>query len=388
MHLKPLKKISTPPRLDLSHIVRNSPENHLQNWSKIRMHIKRSVVPIAILIIVILWMMSGIFSSKKTEETDMSAQDPFHVRVVTSQTQEHPLYLMVQGQTAAARIVDLKAKIPGTIEAIVEPEGKLVQQGTIIAKIALDNRVTRLEAAKRLVEQRKLEYAASQQLLKQGFEPKLKAALAASDLANAEQILDLIQKEIEKTNIKAPFHAIIDKYYIEVGDFLDVGGLIVRIVELDPLIVQFNVPENYIYRLQPDAPVKIQLLTGHSIEGKISLVGSIADPKTRTFLVEAKFPNPEQKLRDGLTATVTIEVDRVQAHKIAPSTLSLAEDGTLGIKTINKDNQVIFNPVQIVDEDREAYWITGLPETAEIITDGHEYAETGSTVTPDGAPHE
>jgi multidrug efflux system membrane fusion protein len=103
---------------------------------------------------------------------------------------------------------------------------------------------------------------------------------------------------------------------------------------------------------------------------------------TRTFAVELEVPNPDGTLPAGVTAEIQITGGTAMAHKISPSLLSLETDGTIGVKTLDDQDQVVFHPVEIARSQTDGIWVTGLPETARIITVGQGYVLAGQMVEP------
>jgi multidrug efflux system membrane fusion protein len=106
---------------------------------------------------------------------------------------------------------------------------------------------------------------------------------------------------------------------------------------------------------------------------------------TRTFAVELEVPNPDGALPAGVTAEIQISGGTVMAHKISPSLLNLETDGTIGVKTLDDQDRVIFNPVAIARSQTDGIWVTGLPENARIITVGQGYVLVGQIVDPSSA---
>ena len=107
-----------------------------------------------------------------------------------------------------------------------------------------------------------------------------------------------------------------------------------------------------------------------------------ADPTTRTFRVELTVPNPDLSLRDGQTAEILIEAQGVTAHLLAASTLTLDDDGTLGVRTIDADSAALFHPVTVLRDTIDGVYVTGLPEQVDVITVGQEFVTDGVIVAP------
>jgi multidrug efflux system membrane fusion protein len=123
----------------------------------------------------------------------------------------------------------------------------------------------------------------------------------------------------------------------------------------------------------------MKLVTGELINGNLTFVSKSASPSTRTFKVESQISNKDGNVRDGVTAEMTIKTKVVKAHKISPSILLLNDAGKIGVRSI-KDSIVIFNEVKILEDSESGLWITGLPESLELIVQGQGFVEDGQKV--------
>jgi multidrug efflux system membrane fusion protein len=186
--------------------------------------------------------------------------------------------------------------------------------------------------------------------------------------------------ELNRTEVKAPFDGYIEDI-VKPGNLLERGQLCATIIELDPITFIAEVPENFIKDVREGQIVNISLVTGDNIQGKLTFVSKSASVATRTFRVEAEIANPSGIVRDGISGTMVIDTDPVLAHKISPSILLLADNGELGVKTVNSENMVEFFPVQIIQDTEEGIWVAGLPDFSNIIVLGQGFVETGQIVS-------
>jgi biotin carboxyl carrier protein len=186
--------------------------------------------------------------------------------------------------------------------------------------------------------------------------------------------------ELNRTEVKAPFDGYIEDI-VKPGNLLERGQLCATIIELDPITFIAEVPENSIKDVKEGQDVKISMVTGDEVTGKLTFVSKSASVATRTFRVEAEIKNPNGIVRDGISGTMVIDTDPILAHKISPSILLLADNGMLGVKTVNNDNKVEFFPVQIIQDTEAGIWVSGLPDFSNIIVLGQGFVETGQTVS-------
>ena len=126
----------------------------------------------------------------------------------------------------------------------------------------------------------------------------------------------------------------------------------------------------------------IGLGQGGEIAGKVTFLSRDADPTTRTFRVEITVDNGDLALRSGQTAEIAIQADGAMAHLLPSSVLTLDDEGTLGVRTVAEDDTALFMPVQVLRDTRDGIWVTGLPDSAKVITVGQEYVTDGVPVAP------
>ncbi|MEM8658166.1 MAG: efflux RND transporter periplasmic adaptor subunit, partial [Pseudomonadota bacterium] len=104
-----------------------------------------------------------------------------------------------------------------------------------------------------------------------------------------------------------------------------------------------------------------------------------ADEVTRTFRVEIQVPNEDQSIRDGVTAEIMIGLDGATGHLVPQSALTLNDTGELGIRA-NEDGIARFMPVTPIRDDAEGVWISGLPDSVEIIVVGQDFVRDGRKI--------
>ena len=180
--------------------------------------------------------------------------------------------------------------------------------------------------------------------------------------------------------VNAPFDGYLETFSVKEGDYLNTGAVCATIIDPDPMRLIGEVSEKEINFVKVGSKANAKLISGKKVQGIVSFVSTSANRGTRTFRVEIDVKNSDRSIRDGVSAQIEIEGNIILAHKISPSILMLGEDGELGIRTVNKDNQVEFNQIEILEDSIDGIWIAGLPINTRIITVGQEYVFQGQTV--------
>ena len=185
--------------------------------------------------------------------------------------------------------------------------------------------------------------------------------------------------ELNRTEVKAPFKGYIERI-VKPGNYISKGQTCAVIIELDPITFVAEVPETEIKKVINNQNVEIELVTGEVIKSKLSFVSKSASASTRTFRVEAKVSNASGKIRDGITGTMTIQTNKVLANKISPSILLLSDEGNLGVRAVNENDEVKFLPINIVEDTNDGIWVTGIPNLSKLIVLGQGFVRNGEKV--------
>ncbi|MBO6658877.1 MAG: efflux RND transporter periplasmic adaptor subunit [Pseudomonadales bacterium] len=311
---------------------------------------------------------------------------PTRVRVATVHASEQERTLSVRGRTEAKRSVVIQSQVSGLVVERPVERGDIVDEGDLLCRISVEDREVGFVEAKAAVEQAKIEFEGSQRLSKEGLQSETAIAQTRARLAAADAILERRRLEQERLSIRAPFLGVVEEKHMEVGQFVAPGSDCVTLVDLDPMLFVGNVTEGERRYLEPGQMAQATLSTGEVIEGVVTFVAKTAEQATRTYPINIEVENDDFHIPSGLTAQIEIPVENIRAQKISPALLVLDDDGQLGVRTINADHRVVFNPIDIVIDEPDGVWVTGLPEVAQIIVVGQQLVVAGELVDPSHVP--
>ena len=279
-------------------------------------------ISLYILVPILLWMVSGFFKEdepqKPTETSDL-----FNVQTLLSEASEYQPLIKLKASTKSEKRINVKAKTSGEVVKIGAIQGAYVEKDTVLCSLGI--------------------------------------------------------VELNRTEVKAPFSGFIEQI-VKPGNFLERGQVCATIIQLDPITLIAGVPEYDINKVRIDQNVLVELVTGQKVNGKLTFVSKSASPDTRTFIVESQINNSDGKIKDGLTAEISIEIDKVMAHKISPSILLLNDEGKLGIRIVNENKYAKFIEIIILEDSEEGLWVTGIPDEVEIVIQGQGFVEDGQEV--------
>lgn len=348
------------------------------------------LVSAGIALVIVVWLLSGTLFPSDTADEDTShiAGGPSagedkqrsNVRVRTQLAEEVQRTIVVNGNTAPARIVELAAETDGRIEYIGAERGSNVDRGQIIVRLDERDRRARLAQAKATVKQREVEFDGREKLKTSSYvsEAQLQEAIAALETARAE--LTRAELDLDYMSIRAPFDGALQARAVEVGDFVKSGDKVATFVDNRTMIVSANLSEFDAGYVQVGDQASAMLATGDNIHGRIRYVAPVADESTRTFKVELEVDNSDGRLRAGGTAELLIPAETLLAHRMSPSLLTLDDEGNVGVKIVNDENEVEFVVADIALAESDSVWVAGLPKSATLITVGQGYVADGAVV--------
>ncbi|HYH21263.1 MAG TPA: efflux RND transporter periplasmic adaptor subunit [Azospirillum sp.] len=348
----------------------------------------------AITLAAVVWVLSGQFGGSRpaapreaTPKAVATAEEPVQaVRVSTLTARPMTSEVILQGRTEAWRAVDLRAEVRGRVEEVLVERGAAVDAGTPLVRLAVNDRRAQLDQAKALVAQRQIEYDAARTLNQRGHAAAVQLAQARANLDAALAAARKAEVDLANTEVRAPFEGVLDKRPVNLGDFLDVGNPVAMVVDLDPLRVVGFASERNVAELRVGGTGFARIVGMPEVEGRIAYIAATADAATRTFRVELEIPNTNHRIMSGLTAQLRLPMATKVAHFVAPSALSLADDGNIGVKIVDDGGRARFVPVDIVGTGGDGIWLGGLPERITLITVGHEYVGSGNKVKAVEAP--
>jgi len=347
-----------------------------------------------------LWMLSGQFGKPPVAEQPTlaeanairaaSKQDAAPVNVRARVINATPQFdeLTLRGRTENKRSLIVKSETTGrVIERPIE-RGDRVNTGEVLCRLADDDRTASLAEAQAGLEQARIDYEGSltlreRSLLSESSVAQVKARVAAAEADVARRTLDL-----ERAVIRAPFPAIVEDVHVEIGDYVNPGAACVALVDMNPMLLVGQVSEKDVQDLRVGGTATGLLQDGRSVSGTVRFIGQQSDAATRTYPIEVEVPNPDFSLRSGITTQIIVPTATVMAQKVSPAVFALDDEGKIGVRTLNQRNQVEYHHVEVLRDDVDGVWVTGLPNVATIITVGQEMVVPGQVVNATYEPEE
>ena len=343
----------------------------------------------ALVVAIVGWMGSGYVLPSEDADTPQASDgevEPVSVAVEQSSTQQVTLYFQAEGQAQPDRDTEIRAETSGDVAEVLVAKGADVGDGAVIARLSATRAEADLERAREELDRAQREFNNASELLERGVATVDRVSQARATLAAAKAAVTTAEEAMDSLEIKAPFAGRIETLSLDKGEFVQAGANVGRIVDNRPLTVAIQVPQQALGRIKSGQTARVSFITGEEREGTVSFVGTAASAETRTFLTEITVSNEAGAIPAGISAEIRIPTGTEDAHFVQPSTVSLSPEGRLGVKTVDDTNTVVFHPIEVVRAEIDGIWVTGLPETARIITVGQGFVREGEDVKPSVNP--
>jgi len=230
------------------------------------------------------------------------------VEAITASTAPMPQSITAVGSLRSDESVTLRPEVAGRVSAIGFQEGQRVTKGTVLVKLDPAINEAEVQQAKANLTLAKAKYDRAVDLQKQGFISGQARDEAENSLKVMEASLSLATAKLNKMEIRAPFSGLIGLRSVSVGDYVKEGQDMVNLESIDPLKVDFRVPEIYLRRVQVGQKLEVSLdaLPGRKYEGMVSAINPLVDAAGRAIVIRAQVRNADTALRPGMFARVKL----------------------------------------------------------------------------------
>ena len=237
---------------------------------------------------------------------------PEAVTSIVAHQERWPATMGVIGTMEAVHGVQVSADLPGTVDKINFESGQFVKAGQVL--VELDTRQERaqiaaLEAQRDLA---KVNFARTEQLFNAGVISRADYDAAGAQQKQTEANVAETRATIERKTIVAPFSGILGIRKVNLGQYLAAGNAIVQLQSLDPIYVDFGVPQQDVpqVRIGNGLHVSSEDIGGQQFTARVNAIDSVIDQTTRNIQVQATLSNPKGKLKPGMFVQVELGFGR------------------------------------------------------------------------------
>lgn len=286
------------------------------------------------------------------------------------------------GTLAADESVVIAPEIAGRVVALGFKEGDRVKKGQELVKLdtaILDAELKQLQADLGLARDT---FERNRSLSQRGVGTQVALDEATAKLASAEARVQLAQAKLAQSTIRAPFDGVVGLRSVSVGDFVAGGKTLVTLTNIDPIKVDFRVPEIFLSRVKVGQAIsiKVDALAGREFEGRIFAIDPVVDINGRAIRLRASVPNADLALKPGLFARIVIQVDQRENAMVVPET-AVMPDGIGKMVYVVENGKAKRVSVEIGKRlPGKVEVVKGLTSGMQIVTAGQMRLRDGATV--------
>ena len=237
-----------------------------------------------------------------------AAGAPMAVEATKVVRQALPQTITAVGSLRSDESVTLRPEVAGRVSAILFKEGQNVAKGMTLVRLDPAINQAEVQQAKANLTLAKSKYDRAVELSQRNFISGQAKDEAENNLRVAEAAVALVEARLAKTDIKAPFSGVIGLRVVSVGDYVKEGADMVNLESIDPLKVDFRVPETAMRQVQPGQTLTVTLdaLPGKKFEGKVLAMNPLVDAAGRSVVIRAIVRNADTSLRPGMFTRVSL----------------------------------------------------------------------------------
>jgi RND family efflux transporter MFP subunit len=298
-------------------------------------------------------------------------------------------FLEIQGNVTTKNLIVITPEYNGILINVYVKEGQKVSKGQLLANIddgGLGQQVAQLQIQSELA---KTTFERQKRLWDQNIGSEIQYLQAKSTYESQAKAVSQLNQQIAKTKVIAPFSGTIDDVITAQGSVVIAGqSQLMRIVNLDNMYIETDVPENYITNIIKGKTVEVSFpILGKTMAATVRQAGDFINPANRTFKVEVSIPNKEKDIKPNLTAKLKInDYTNENALLIPQNIISENAEGEQYVYVVNEKNSKSLGVAQkvIIKTGRTQGDIIevleGIKDGAEIIKEGARSVEDGQTV--------
>ena len=334
-------------------------------------------IPITLLVIIIASALGLFYWKSSSQQAGKPRGLPPAVIAATEVSEElwQPILQSV-GSLVATNGTNVSTEVKGIVSEIVFNSGQPVKKGQVLVRLNDSVDVAALEALRAERRLSEVQFKRSSNLLKKRVTSKSEYDEASARFDATRARVKQQQAVIQRKVILAPFSGEVGIRQIDLGEYIEAGTPIVSLQALDPIYVDYSLPERYLTQVKTGQQVNLKLdaLPGKNYNGMVSALNPGVDTRTRTIKVRATLNNPDSVLRPGMFAEVkTITGEAEQVLTLPYTAISFNTYGNFVFVITNNDagvSTVKRTSVEIGETRNGRVRINNLPIGTQVVRTG------------------
>ena len=370
------------------------------NYTSIKVFVKR--FKWRILIVLIL-----LYAGSKTYDSffpaGKKAGGPQTITSIVVEKKDVPLIIEATGTIVSNSIVDIRPMVTNTVTKIHIKDGQEVTEGQLLFSLDDRNDKANYEKLKALADDAQKQYLRAKELVAKNFISKAGLETSLANAKSAQAAARSAEVQLSFDSIRSPINGRAGIINVFPGSFVQASnavisstnasatsttGSMVTITQLNPINVQFVVPEKDIPIIlenkKADEPLKVKVTVGNSdkaaYEGQVLVIDNQVDPAIAAVRVKAQIPNEKMELLPGQFARVSLNANTLKdAIAVPTEAIVISPTGRL-VYIVDKDDKVTAKPVKVTYEYQGTSVVTGIQAGDRIVVEGKQNLRTGSKV--------
>lgn len=340
----------------------------------------------------LIFLYKAIMGYFLAQYMEQASQQVVTVSSMTAEYQSWQPTLKSSGSLRAILGVDVTTEVAGLVRSIYFKPGAEVSKGDLLLELNSDSEKAQLESLQAILALAEITYARDYKLY---TELAVSKSTVDSDLANMRSDEAQVEQQkavIAKKIIQAPFSGRLGISYVNPGQYLNPGDKIVTLQSLNPIYVDFYVPQQSLSMIEVGRSIELAIDTypGKKFIGKITTINPIVDSKTRNVQVEATIENPDNLLYPGMFGNITVSVGKSVEYLTLPQTAITYNPYGDTVYIINKEKKKVKGQSALTVQqtfvevgptrDNQIAIISGIKPGDNVVTSGQMKLKNGAAV--------
>lgn len=247
---------------------------------------------------------------------------PTTVSSVQVKQEDWPPIFSSIGTLSAVQGATVSAELAGTVAEVKFENGGLAKKGDVLMRLDASSEEAQMKSAEADLELARSDLARARDLATRNVVSKAELDAAESKFKQKEGVVNNMRSMISKKEVLAPFDGQLGIRQVNVGQMITAGQQVVSLQALDPLYVDFALPQQDLPKLSPGLEVRVHtdVVPGREFPGKLTALNSSVDPVTRNVTLQATIENKDHALRPGMFTKIDVLLPEKQKTLIVPGT--------------------------------------------------------------------
>ena len=345
------------------------------------MKLKTRFIFIVFILLVVIVVVTCIH--RKSSPASHRPQNKIVVSTLKINQQNWQPIIQVVGNVKASKSILIASELSGIITDISFDSGQTVAKGQLLVKLRADSTEAALLKAEATRQNDLRNYQRRKALLPSHY-------ISESDVDSAKTAVEKDQADVKQQqailaqhSMVAPFSGVVGIRQVEIGQYLTVGQTVVNLESIDPVVVDFAIPEKSVNRIMigEDVDILSDAYPGEVFSGKVVATSNAIDINSRSLQVRVSVPNSHKKLLSGMSVNVTVKEPSQNQIVVPQSALTYNPEG-VGIYMLDSKQVAHWHPITVGERRNDgAVILQGLTSNDVIVIAGQQKLQEGTVVS-------